>query len=144
MKVIMIKKWDKYEVDQVVEVSSGFGTNFLIKNGYALPVNKSTSHALEKKIELKKQEYNQKREEAIKLKETLEKINLVFYLKTTNEVIHGSVTTKKVNQALIEKGFKLDKHSIPHIAIASIGITKIKIKLFDDIVANVEIEVKSE
>ena len=36
MKVIMIKKYQKYNVDEVVEVSDGFGTNFLIKNGYAV------------------------------------------------------------------------------------------------------------
>lgn len=144
MKVIMIKKWKKYNADEIVEVANGFGTNFLIKNGYALPINKNTTTALENKIEAKKEEFNSNKEKALLLKESLEKLNLVFSLKVTNNVIHGSITTKKVNQALIEKGYKLEKHSIPHVAIASIGFTKIPIKLFDNVVANVNVEVRSE
>lgn len=144
MKVIMIKKWKKYEIDQIVEVADGFATNFLIKNGYAIPYNKSTSHSLDVKKDIQKHELEKKRKEALELKEKLEKTKLLFYLKTTGLVIHGSISTKKVNQELFKKGFKLEKHAVPHIAIASIGITKIKIKLFDDIFANVELEVRSE
>ena len=32
MKVIIIKKIDKYKENQIVEVSDGYGKNFLIKN----------------------------------------------------------------------------------------------------------------
>ena len=31
MKVIIIKQYQKYKVDDIIEVSNGFGTNFLIK-----------------------------------------------------------------------------------------------------------------
>lgn len=144
MKVIIVKKWKEYNVDDVVEVTNGFGTNFLIKNGYALPFNKNTSYSLEKNIKEKQEMYEEKRKNALSLKEKLEKEKLLFFLKTTNLVIHGSVTTKQVNKALLEKGYKLEKHSIPHVAIASLGSTKIPIKLFENIFANVEIEVRSE
>lgn len=144
MKVIMIRKWKNYEIDQVVEVANGFGTNFLIKNGYALPINKATSHSLEIRQEHKKEEHEHKRNEALKLKDQLEKLNLVFYLKTTHEVIHHSVTTKKVNQALIEQGFKLEKHVLPHIAIHSLGQTVVDLKLYDGIIAKLTIEVRGE
>ena len=144
MKVIMLKKWDKYNVDEIVEVSNGFGTNFLIKNGYAAPINKSTQHALETKKENEKKDYDAKRKQALEIKEKLEKEKLTFYLKTTNLVVHGSISTKKINQALIERGYKIDRHSFEHLAINSLGITKTKIKLFDDVVATLEIEVKGE
>lgn len=144
MKVIMIKKYDKFKVDEIVEVSDGFGTNFLIKNGYALPLNKNTSRNLEIRKEAKKELNEQKKQEAIKLKEVLENIELSFYLKTTHDVIHGSITTKKVNQALIEKGIKLEKHVLPHISIASLGITVVKVDLFDGVQASLKINVKGE
>lgn len=144
MKVIMIKKYDKYEVDQIVEVSNGFGTNFLIKNGYAVAINESTKKELSKKKEQKAHDHELKRQEALKLKEKLEALELEFYLKTTKDVIHGSITSKKVNHQLIDLGIKLDKHIIPHISIASLGITKVKIKLFDDIEAILKINVKGE
>lgn len=144
MKVIMIKKYLKYNVDEIVEVSDGFGTNFLIKNGYAVPVNKTTNRELEIKKENKEHEMMQKRNEAFALKEKLENLELTFHLKTTNDVVHGSITSKKVNQELIAKGFKLDKHVIPHISISSLGITKVKINLFKDVEAILKINVKGE
>ncbi len=144
MKVIIIKKYDKYNVDEIVEVADGFGKNFLIKNGYALPVNDSNKKKLETKKELQKEEIELKRKEALKLKEKLEAIDLNFYLKTTKDVIHGSITTKKVSQELINKGFKLDKHSLPHISISSLGTTKVKVKLFQDIEAILKVNVKGE
>ena len=83
MKVIIIKKYQKYNVDDIVEVSDGFGSNFLIKNGYALPINKVTSKNLEtRKIEKQKQ-YELDREEALELKNKLEALELNFYLKVT-------------------------------------------------------------
>lgn len=144
MKVIMIKKYQKYEVDQIVEVSNGFGANFLIKNGYAVAINEKTKKELSQKQEEKAHQYEIKKQEAIELKNKLENIELNFYLKTTNDVIHGSITTKKVNLQLIDMGFKLDKHILPHISIASLGITKVKIKLFDGVEAILKINVKGE
>ena len=52
MKVIIIKSYGKYKVDDIVEVSNGFGTNFLIKNGYAVPINESTSKELKVKKDI--------------------------------------------------------------------------------------------
>lgn len=144
MKVIMIKKYNKYNVDEIVEVSDGFGTNFLIKNGYALPINKETTKNLEIKKQHQAEMYEEQKNEALKLKEEIEKIELEFYLKTTNDVIHGSISSKKVIQELKDKGFKIDKHSLPHISISSLGITKIKIKLFKDVEAILKINVKGE
>ena len=144
MKVIMIRKWKNYEVDQIVEVANGFGTNFLIKNGYALPINKTTAHSLDLRQEHKKEEHEHKRQEAMILKDKLESLDLIFYLKTTHDVIHHSVTTKKVNQSLIDHGFKLEKHVLPHISINSLGQTIVDLKLYDNIVAKLKIEVRGE
>lgn len=127
-----------------MEVSNGFGTNFLIKNGYALPVNKTTSHSLDRRRADLAVATEHQRQAAIALKADLEALRLVFYLKTTHEVIHGSITTKKVNQALLERGFKLDKHVLPHIAIHSLGHTVVKLKLHEQVWADLAIEVRGE
>lgn len=144
MKVIMIKKYQKYEVDQIVEVSNGFGVNFLIKNGYAVAINDKTTKDLFKKQEQQARDREFKRQEATELKKKLEALELIFYLKTTNDVIHGSITTKKVNHQLIDLGIKLDKHIIPHISIASLGITNVKLRLFEGVEANLKVNVKRE
>ena len=145
MKVIIIKKYQKYNVDDIVEVSDGFGSNFLIKNGYALPINKVTSKNLEiRKIEKQKQ-YELDREEALELKNKLEALELSFYLKVTKDVVHGSISSKKIMQELMNQGFKLDRHSLPsHLLINSLGITKVEISLFKDIKAILKVNVIGE
>lgn len=142
MKVIMIKKYQKYNVDEVVEVSDGFGTNFLIKNGYALPLNENNRKKLEIKKEQQKKEFEIKKNDALNLKTEIEKLILNFELKVTNDIIHGSISSKKISQALAEKGFKLEKYTMPHVLITSLGITKIKIKLFKDVEAELRVNVK--
>lgn len=142
MKVIMIKKYNNYKADEIVEVADGFGTNFLIKNGYALPINKTTKKNLKNKKEAQTIEFENKKSEALELKDKLEKLELIFSLKTTKDVIHGSITTKKVSQELINKGFKLPKHSLPHISITSLGVSKIKIKIFEGVEATLKVNVK--
>ena len=144
MKVIIIKQYQKYKVDDIIEVSNGFGTNFLIKNGYAVPINDSTSKELEIKKENQQKELAKQEKEALALKEKIEELELVFSLKVTNDVIHGSISSKKINQELIAKGFKLDKHIIPSVHINSLGITKIKLKLFHNVEAILKVTVIGE
>lgn len=144
MKVIIIKPYQKYKVDDIIEVSNGFGTNFLIKNGYAVPINDSTSKDLEVRKDNQEKERARLEQEALILKDKIEELELVFSLKVTNDVIHGSISSKKINQELIAKGFKLDKHIIPSVHIDSLGITKIKLKLFHNVEAILKVKVIGE
>lgn len=141
MKVIIIKKCKDGNVNDVVEVSSGYGTNYLIKNGFAEPINKITNLKLESRLKNNEELLEERIQEAILLKNKLEKIELNFDLKVTNMIVHGSITTKKVNQKLKELGFDLNKHSVPHVHIESLGATSIQVKLFDKIEATIKIMV---
>ncbi|MGL5591055.1 MAG: 50S ribosomal protein L9 [Metamycoplasmataceae bacterium] len=145
MKVIIIKNCKDGKVDDIIEVSPGYGTNFLIKNGYAEPVNKLSNSQLEKRLLEKNKLHEEKIKEANILKEKIENLTLEFSLKVTNLIIHGSVTTKQVNLKLKELGFNLEKHAVPHIHITSLGLTIVPIKLFEKIEATLKILVnKSE
>ena len=60
MKVIFIKDLKKQgKVDEIKEVSDGYATNFLIKNGYAVKYTKASNERLNNDIksrEIKEQE----------------------------------------------------------------------------------------
>ncbi len=144
MKVIIIKQYQKYKINDIIEVSNGFGKNFLIKNGYAVPINESTK----KELEIKKDNYQKEQakleKESLELKEKIERLELVFSLKVTNDVVHGSISSKKINQELITKGFKLAKHIIPSVHINSLGVTKIKLKLFHNVEAILKVRIIGE
>ena len=87
MKVILIadvknvgKKGD------VVDVSEGYATNFLIKKRLAVLQNKANLNDLNKQKEEEKRIDMQKRQEAADLKNKLQKIVVVFYSFTPTEL----------------------------------------------------------
>ena len=144
MKVIIIKDCKDGKVNDVIDVAGGYATNFLIKNGFALPLNNKTEHMLKNKIKNIKDMDDSERENALKAKKIIENLKISFTLKVTNNVVHGSITKKQINKALIENGIKLDQRHIEHVQIASIGISKVKIDLYKDIFAELKVEVKGE
>lgn len=78
MKVIIIKQYDKYKVNEIVEINDGFAKNFLIKNGYAQPVNKQTLANLERVKQNLADDYAKEVAKAKELKEEIEKVTLNF------------------------------------------------------------------
>ncbi|VEU59778.1 50S ribosomal protein L9 [Mesomycoplasma neurolyticum] len=143
MKVIIIKEFNKdYKLNQVVEVSDGYAKNFLIKNGYALPVNKTTTLFLEKRIEEENNKIKQKVEEAKQLAEKINNTIIEFKLKAHNDVPHNSITAKKIHKKLEELNIKLPKHTLEeHIHINSFGLRSLNIKLHKDVIAHLRIKV---
>ncbi|WP_033161288.1 50S ribosomal protein L9 [[Mycoplasma] collis] len=146
MKVIIIKEFNKeYKLNQIVDVSDGYAKNFLIKKGYALPVNKATTMLLEKRVEKEKIEQEN---ELTKAKELANKINatiIEFKLKAHNDVPHNSITSKKILKKLDELEIKLPKHSLEeHVHINEFGLRSLNIKLHKNVTAHLRIKVIKE
>lgn len=144
MKVIIIKDCKDGKANQIIDVSDGYATNFLIKKGFALPVNNKTQKIMEDKIKANQEREAFLRDEAIKLQGIIENIQPVFFLKETNMVVHGSITRKQIHNALKENNIKVDTFAIDNVKISSLGISKVKITLYKDIVALLKVEVKAD
>lgn len=144
MKVIIIKDCKDGKVNQIVDVSDGYAKNFLIKNKLALPVNANTKNALDKKIKEIKELNDQNIAAASKLKKELEEVKLSFLLKSTNLVVHGSVSKKQIINELSRLGFKIDVHAIAQVHINSFGTTIVPINLHKEVIANLKVEVKRD
>ena len=144
MKVIIIKECKDGKVNDVIEVSSGYATNFLIKKKMALPFNTKTEHMLKNKINDIEVIEAARKKNALNAKKKIESLNISFSLKVTNMVVHGSITKKQINKELIKNGIKLDAHLIENVKISSLGITKVKINLHKEVQALLSIEVKNE
>jgi large subunit ribosomal protein L9 len=85
--------------------------------------------------------------EASELAEKLSGLNLVIGAKTsTSGKIFGSVNTIQIAEALVEKGFEIDrkKISIEGDQIKEIGKYKANIKLHSDVKVEVELEIVAE
>ena len=147
MKVIFIKDLKKQgKVNEIKEVSDGYATNFLIKNGYAVKYTKSSGEVLDNQIanDKKIEEENIKTANEIKVK--LEKEIFTFDVKAGKDgKVFGSVSSKQICEKLNSLGYNIDKKMIINKeGVSSLGITYVDIELYKKVVAKVRIELKSK
>lgn len=113
MKVIFIKDLKKQgKVNDIKEVSDGYATNYLIKNGYAVKYTRTSSEILNKDIEKKELLEKEAIEEANKIKKILEKITLEFRVAANNGKVFGSISSKNIASELKKKDIIVDKKLI--------------------------------
>ena len=131
MKVIFIKDLkNQGKKNEIKEVSDGYATNFLIKNGYAVKYTKTSSDILNNDIKKKEEMEAKAIEEAKKLKDKLEKINLEFKVSANNGKVFGSISSKQISEELKKVGFNIDKKMIVvDGAISSLGTHIVVINL---------------
>lgn len=143
MKVIFIKDLKKQgKVNEIKEVSDGYATNFLIKNGYAVKYTKTSSSILDKDMEEKRNLDKKNREEALNLSKELAKLNLEFKMATNNGKVFGSVSSKQIVEELNKKGIKIDKKQVNiDGGISSLGVHVVDINLYKDVVAKLNVHV---
>ena len=141
MKVIFIKDLKKQaKKGDIKEVKDA--ENYLIKNGYAIQVTEKNMVQVKKENDMKKQEEQEKTVEAKKLKEELEKLTLVFKVKTgDHDKVFGSISAKQIKEELLKKGYKTDKKQIELTTqLQSLGYHKVSIVLYKDIKAEIKVQ----
>ena len=146
MKVILIadvknvgKKGD------VVDVSEGYATNFLIKKHLAILQNKANLNDLNKKKEEEKKLDLAKREEALNLKNKLSTITVIFNEHAGCEgTLHSAITSKIIEEKLKnEFDIVVDKKNFKNfLPIKAIGKATIEVILYKDIIGKINIEIK--
>lgn len=147
MKVILIKDCKDGKANTVIEVSNGYGSNYLVKNGFGVPYNEQTARQLQRRLDDLSADEHEKRTGALRLKEKLEELRLQFTLEAnidgnSNLNVHGSVSTKDVDKKLTSLGYKLPKHSIQKVHLVSEGLHDVEIVLYKDIKATLRVEIK--
>lgn len=142
MQVILIKDLKGVgKQGQIKEVKDGYGKNFLINKGYAIVASPANIEKL-KEQNAKKQEIEEKnKQEAIKLKEKLEKVTLTFKVKTGDkDKVFGSVSVKQIKEELAKLEYKIDKQKILiNESLSSLGFHKVEVELYKDVYATVKI-----
>ncbi len=141
MQVIFIKDLKgQGKKGEIKEVSDGYAINFLIKKGYALKKTPGSLNKLQKEQELANELDKKNQEEALKLKDKLEKLELKFKVKTSKDGrMFGSISTKQIKEELLKKGFEIDKKQIENTSINSLGTYLVTITLYKDIKATLKV-----
>lgn len=147
MKVILksdVKKVGKK--GDIVDVSDGYGRNFLIARGLAVPSTEKSREILAIQKEEEKAEDARKRQEAEELAKEIEKMKFEFYVNSGAEGrVFGSVSTKQIVEELRKKNINIDKKKILDTApIVSLGVTKVRVELYKGVIATINCTVKGK
>lgn len=132
MKVILLKDVKgKGKKDDIIEVSDGYGNNFLIKNKLGILYTKGSKNVLDKEINLRQEKEDALISELNKIKKKLENTNVKFKVNTGKDGrIFGNISTKQICDELKLKGFNIDKKCIKtNSSIDSLGVHKVLIEL---------------
>ena len=145
MKVILLKDVKNVgKKDEIVEVSDGYGRNYLLRNKLAVLASEKAMEILSDQKKQQQAFLEEKKQEAIALKEKIEKIVLTFQIKSGKDgKLFGSVSTVKIFE-LMQKQYNiaLDKRKfIDKENITSLGTYDLKIELFKDVIATVKVKV---
>lgn len=135
MKVIFLKDVKgQGKKGEVKEVSDGYAINFLIKKGYALKKTEGSLNKLKEEIKENLEIDKSNRNEALILKDKLEKITLNFKVKASKDSrMFGSISTKQIKEELDKLGFSISKKQIENASINTLGTHLVNITLYKDI-----------
>lgn len=130
----------------ILNVSPGFGRNYLIPKKLALEVTSSNL----KVIEIEKARLKMKNEqESLSFQELIQKLNqltLTFIRKAgEKDVIFGSVSAQDIKEALDKLGFDIDKKKIVlDDPLKRLGNYTVLVKVYHDDKADIRVEIKKE
>lgn len=128
----------------IIEVSDGYGKNFLIKKGLA---EVATASGINEVTQKKAAEAYHKAEELKAQQALAAAINgktVVVKIKVSeNGKVFGSVTTQHVAQALSEMGYDIDKRKIKMEPSKTLGSFPAEIRLMENVTAKITVSVEA-
>ncbi len=148
MKVIFLKDLKKQgKKNEIKDVSDGYATNYLIKNGYAVKYTKSSSERLDTEITQNKINEENNIKNAVKIKNELEKKRLYLFTVSTGKdgKVFGSISSKQIYEELNKRGYKVDKKQIVITdSLSSIGMFYVDVVLHKKVICKLRVELKSK
>ncbi len=130
----------------ILEISAGYGRNYLIPRKLALEVTLSNMKMIEMEQKVLRKKLEQEFKSYQSVIDRLNQTSLSFERKAGDkDVIFGSVSTADIKEALDKLGMEIDKKKILLAEpIKRLGNYTVPVKVFHDERAEIKIEVKKE
>jgi large subunit ribosomal protein L9 len=147
MKVILVEDIPRLgSRGDVVTVKDGYGRNFLIPSGKALPATEGAVSQLEIKVKRDEAKVKKDKRAAEEVAERLNGVSCTVRVQADEgDKLYGSVAERDVAQAMEEQGHHVDVNSIvmdEHIKM--LGVYPVKVRLFSDVEAEIKVWVIRE
>ena len=148
MEIILIQDVDLLgSKDDIVNVKDGYARNYLIPQKKAVIDTPSAKKVMAENIKQRAHKQERMRKEAQDIADKLanKKVKIGAKISSSGKIF-GSVNTIQVAEAINKKGFEIDRKQItlPEDSIKEVGTYIAKIKLFKDVVVELEFEVVGE
>ena len=148
MKVILLTDIKNVgRKDEIINASDGYARNFLFPKKMAVEANKENMAKLKSRENSKQFKKDQERQEAQELADKISKVMIKVYVKVGESgKIFGGVSSKEIADILKkEHNIEVDKKKVElKEAIKVLGITNVKIRLYEGIYGNLKVDVLPE
>lgn len=148
MNVILLEKVENLgNLGDQVKVKPGFGRNYLIPGGKAVPATEENVAYFEKRRAELEQNAVKHLDEANVRQEAINGMTVTIVAKAGDEgKLFGSVTNAEIADAISDKGVKVEKRDIrmPNGAIRTVGDYEFVVHLHTDVDANIKVVVEAE
>ncbi len=147
MKLILTESVkDLGNIGEVVDVSNGYGRNYLMLSKKAVPATPANLKMLQGKLKRQLAQEAKTQDQASDLARILEEVSLTAVVQVgEDDRMFGSVTQQHIADLMKEKGYDIDRRKI-HMdePIKALGIYTIPIALHARVEANVKLWVVKE
>ena len=132
--------------DDVVNVKKGYARNFLIPQGKAVIASESAKKVLAENLKQRAHKIAQIKANAEAIAAKMEGVTLTIGAKTSSTgTIFGSVTNIQIAEALLEKGFEIDRKIIViKDQVKEVGTYTAVARLHKEVSIEIPFEVVSE
>lgn len=143
MKVIFLKEVkSQAKKGEIKEVADGYAINYLIKQGLAERLTPETLAKYKRNKEAEAVTDKLMQQDALSLKEELEKLTLSFVVKTgEQDKVFGSISTKQIKEELEKHEITIDRKQIKaKEVISTLGTHEVIIDLYGETSAVLKIQ----
>ena len=144
MDVILLESLNKLgKAGEIVTVKDGFAKNFLIPEKKAIIANKKNKADLENRITQISSNNDKKIVEANEIKEKLDQKKISIAMEANDDgSLYGAVSQKSVSESIYSLlEIKISPDAVVLEPIKEIGETEIQVILYEDIKANLHLEI---
>ncbi len=129
------------EMGEIVSVKPGYGRNYLIPQGLAVPATSRHKNQLQHQLAEIERRKKLEQEEAKKIVGEIDGISITIPKRASDEdKLYGSVTDREVAEVVSQQGTAVEKRQVMlEQPIGELGIYKVPIKLASGIYADVTV-----